>query len=99
MAEAREQTARRAGPDRVAVGLFSLAGFLVVLALLGAQAGGSSRSAAHPRAVLLRRVYDTTVVERVIGAGSHAHGGGTSESQTIGPPSGGAPAAAVTRVS
>ena len=63
-----------AGPDRVTIALFSLAGFLVVLALLGSQLGVVGHANAdRPREVLVRRVYQTTVVERVphsVAAGS-----------------------------
>jgi hypothetical protein len=51
--------------DRPTIALFSLAGFLVVLALLGSQLGVVGHAGARPREVLVRRVYQTTVVERV----------------------------------
>jgi len=52
--------------DRPTIALFSLAGFLVVLALLGSQLGvGGHAASARPREVLVRRIYQTTVVERV----------------------------------
>jgi hypothetical protein len=52
--------------DRPTIALFSLAGFLVVLALLGSQLGVAGHAAsARPREVLVRRIYQTTVVERV----------------------------------
>jgi hypothetical protein len=52
--------------DRPTIALFSLAGFLLVLALLGSQLGVIGHAAsARPREVLVRRVYETTVVERV----------------------------------
>jgi len=68
----------KAGSDRVAVGLFSLSAFLVVLALLGTQL-------VHPHAtpsrastpVLVRRIYRTTVVERIVSASSRGTGRGS----------------------
>ncbi len=52
--------------DRPTIALFSLAGFLLVLALLGSRLGVVGHAAsARPREVLVRRVYQTTVVERV----------------------------------
>jgi hypothetical protein len=70
--------ARRAkvGSDRVAVALFSLSAFLLVLALLGAQlihAHSTTSRASTP--VLIRRIYRTTVVERLIPASSRGNGG------------------------
>ena len=60
----------RRASDRITVALFSLAAFLLVLALLGTQLSqaGSSHAAARRR-VLVRRIYETTVVERVLPAG------------------------------
>lgn len=56
------------GSDRVTVVLFTLAAFLAVLALLAWQLGAAS--VRHRAAVtVLRRVYETTVVETVVGAG------------------------------
>ena len=52
--------------DRPTVALFSLAGFLVLLAVLGSQLAAKGHAAStRPREVLVRRVYQTTVVERV----------------------------------
>ncbi len=98
-----EHVRPRSGPDRVTVALFSLAAFLLVLTLLGAQLGnaGATRSAARARAVLVRRVYRTTVVERILPAGSGGPSGGTSVTQSESG-SGGSlalPAAPVTRTS
>lgn len=91
----------RRGPDRVTVALFSLAAFLLVLTLLGTQLSqaGSSHATAR-RSVLVRRIYKTTVVERVLPAGVGGPGG-TSVSQSV---SGSSPgsllgAAPVTRTS
>jgi hypothetical protein len=71
-----------AGPDRAAVALFSLAAFLVVLALLGTQLR-HTRSTHAPRALVVRRVYRTTVVERVLPAGAGGSAGGASVSQSV----------------
>lgn len=76
-------TAAARVPDRATIGLLSLAGFLVVLALLAWQLGASSR-AASPRPVLVRRIYRTTVDERVIGAARPGSSSSTSVSQSPG---------------
>lgn len=93
----------RGGPDRVTVALLSLTAFLLVLALLGSQLSHAGATHAPPRtrAVLLRRVYRTTVVERILPAGSGGPSGGTSVSQSESGPAGplAPPAAPVTRTS
>jgi hypothetical protein len=69
---------RPTGPDRVTVMLLSLTVFLVILAVLAWQV----RSApARPgrRMVVVRRVYETRVVETVVGA----PGGGSSVTQSV----------------
>ena len=65
------------GPDRLSVILFSLAAVLVVLTLLAHQLNAGPTTAAR-RAVLVRRIYRTTIVESVPGPGS-----GTSVSQSV----------------
>lgn len=91
---------RRPGPDRLTVALFSLAAFLVLLALLA----GRLRAAAvpvRPRPVaVVHRVYRTTVVETVIGA-SRAPGtpSVTQSVSSTGTPMAVTPAAPVTRTS
>ncbi len=91
----------RGGSDRVTVALFSFAAFLLVLALLGTQLSqaGSNHAAAR-RSVLVRRIYKTTVVERVLPAGVGGPGG-TSVSQSVSGSSSGSPlgAAPVTHTS
>ena len=74
MATAATSTQRKAIParlDRVSSALFVLAAFLVVLALLAWQlkssAGASTRSV-----ILLRRVYQTRVIESVQGSSRRA---------------------------
>jgi hypothetical protein len=58
------------GPDRIAVMLFSLAAFLVVLALLASQLRGPVRHSTVRAQVVSRRIYRTTVIETVPGRGS-----------------------------
>jgi hypothetical protein len=93
-------TARRPaaqGPDRVTVVLFSLATFLVVLALLATQLAGATSHRAAP-VLLVRKIYRTTVVETVTGAPGHK---GTSVSQSVSSSgaSGGTVASPTTRTS
>jgi len=73
---------RPAAVDRVSVILMSLAAFLVVLALLAWQlrSPAATRSAARP-GLVIRRVYETTVVETIRGGGSS--GSGSSVSQSV----------------
>lgn len=69
---------RAAEPDRVAVAILAVAGFLAVLALLAWQL----RAPASPRArtmILVRRVYETRVIETVVGAPQH----GSSVTQSV----------------
>lgn len=79
-AGARRPAARKggAGPDRVAVVLFSLAAFLAVLALLAGQLRASTRPAPRRTQVEIRRIYRTTVIETVPGPGA-----GASVSQSV----------------
>lgn len=51
--------------DRLTIAMVSLAAFLIVLALLATQLSHAGPSRPSARAVLLRRIYETTVVERV----------------------------------
>lgn len=91
--------------DRVTIGLFSLAGFLLVLALLGSQLGVARHAApVRPHEVLVRRIYRTTVIERVprsATGGSAGGGGGATVSQSVSGSTSipAAPAAPVTRTS
>jgi hypothetical protein len=66
------------GPDRTSVILFSTAAFLAVLALLAWQLRATTPRAAAGRVVIVRRIYQTTVVETIRGPGS-----GTSISQSV----------------
>jgi hypothetical protein len=72
--------------DRPTVALFSLTAFLLTLAFLGSrlQGAGSFRAAdAHPRAVLVRRVYLTNVVEQAPAGAGGATSGGATVSQSV----------------
>jgi len=64
-----ERTPRRRGPDRVVIWLLSISAFLLLLAFLAFQlkesASAASSASKQGRPVLLRRIYETTVVERV----------------------------------
>jgi hypothetical protein len=71
------------GPDRVTVALASVAAFLLVVALLGTQLGSTGSGQEADRPVLLRRIYKTTVVERVLPAGAPGGGGGPSVTQSV----------------
>jgi hypothetical protein len=67
-----------AGPDRVTVMVLSLAAFLVIFAGLAWQMRTAPARAAH-RMVLVRRVYETHVVETVVGPTA----GGSSVTQSV----------------
>ena len=91
--------ARRSGPDRISLGFFSLTAFLLVLALLGTQLQAPRPAAARPRPVIVRRVYVTTVVEKVpAGASAPSPRSTVTQSATPAPTSAPAPAV-VTRAS
>ncbi len=51
--------------DRLTIAMGSLAAFLIVLALLATQLEHAGTRHASAHAVLVRRIYETTVVERV----------------------------------
>ena len=74
--------------DRVSVALFSLTAFLLVLALLGSQLDQGSAGPPARAAVLVRKIYRTTVMERVIGANSRPGSNQTSVSSSAGPTTG-----------
>jgi hypothetical protein len=66
------------GPDRASVILFGIAAVLVVLAVLAWQLRAvPSRTVARP-VLIVRRVYQTTVVKTIRGGGS-----GSSVSQSV----------------
>ena len=88
------------GPDRLSVGLFSVAAFLLIFALLGSQLGGAAASHPASHAVLIRRIYRTTVVESVPPSARGGASGGASVTQSASSTSEPLPAAPVlTRVS
>ncbi len=91
-----ERPARRvaAGPDRLSVVLFTLAGFLCVLALLSWQLGTGGGGRPRP-IVAARRIYETRVVETIVGGpGASSVTQSTSSSGSYG-----TPGPATTRVS
>jgi hypothetical protein len=93
-APARLPRRASAGADRVTVFLITAALFLGVLAFLAFQLSATVAPAAH-RMVVVRRIYETRVVETIRGGGS-----GTSVSQSVSSSGSGAlPAAPVTRSS
>lgn len=63
----RRATVTAAAADGVAVMLLTMAAFLVIVALLAWQVR-SAPAQPRPRVIVLRRVYETRVVETVIGA-------------------------------
>jgi hypothetical protein len=69
-----------AGPDRASVILLSLAAVLAVLALLAWELRSAPPRSARRAEVVLRRVYQTTVVETIVGSRSAA---GTSVLQSV----------------
>ena len=77
-----ERRARRpGGADRLTVALLSVAAFLAVLALLGAEVRASATHGGAGHVVLVRRVYRTTVVETVVGGSGR--GGGPAVTQSV----------------
>ena len=67
------------GPDRLTVMLFTIAAFLVVLALLAHQLPTANYEASHPVPVL-RKIYRTTVIETIVGSSGPS---GTSVSRSV----------------
>jgi hypothetical protein len=66
-------------PDRLAVMLFTIAAFLVVLALLARQLPTANYGGSRPVPVL-RKIYRTTVIETIVGGSEPS---GTSVSQSV----------------
>jgi hypothetical protein len=87
------------GPDRLTVTLFSVAAFLLVVALLGSQLSSASGGPVRRRPVVVRRIYRTTVLEKVLPAGSGSRDGATVTQSSSAPSVEAAPTAPVTRVS
>jgi hypothetical protein len=80
------KTSRRRGPDGVTVMMLTLAAFFAVLAILASQVRGVP--ARHPgRVVVVRRVYQTRVLETIVG-GSR---GGSSVTQSVSSSAGASP--------
>lgn len=75
---ATRRAPRGAGGDRLTVALFALAAFLTVLALLAIQLRAGSAAPTRPR-IVLRRVYETRVVETRVGGTD----GGSSVTQSV----------------
>jgi hypothetical protein len=69
---------RATDPDRLTVMLLTLAAFLVVLALLASQFKVTAAGRAGPL-ILHRRVYETRVVETIVGPS----GGGSAVTQSV----------------
>lgn len=65
----RSRAARRSrgGPDPLSIALFSLALFMVLLALLAHQLAAAPGKTAHY--TLVRKIYRTRVIETIIGPG------------------------------
>ena len=79
MTAATTTSRRRAtGPDRITVMLLTLTVFLIILAVLAWQVRSVPARTAR-RMVVVRRVYETRVVETVVGA----PGGGSSVTQSV----------------
>jgi hypothetical protein len=86
--------ARSSGPDGVTVTMLTLAGFLAVLALMAWQIR-SAPARPRPRMIVVRRVYETQVVETVVGATRR----GSSVTQSVSSSAASLPAAPTTRSS
>lgn len=92
----RTRPGRRAasGPDRLTVLLLTIAAFLAVLAVLAGQLQATGSGSPARPVVVLRKVYETRVVETVNGAGAGA--GGTSVTQSVSSSGSASPASAPT---
>jgi uncharacterized membrane protein YgcG len=77
---ARARHRGEAGPDRLTVALLAVAGFLAVLALLAWQMSWSAASTGVRPAIVLRRVYENTVIETLQGSGSGGRGSSVTQS-------------------
>ena len=81
----------RRGPDRLSVMLLGLAAFLAILALLAGQLRGNATHGYATRAVVLRRIYLTRVIDSGPGPIS-----GPAVSQSVSSSGGYAPPAQLT---
>ncbi len=68
-AQAAGRPRTRFGPDRLTVALVTVSAFLFVLSLLATQLQAAPVAARH-RVVLIRRIYQTRVVETTRGQGA-----------------------------
>ena len=82
------------GPDRLTVLLLTIAAFLAVLAVLAGQLRVSSAGSSLKPVVVLRKVYETRVVETVNGKGGGTRG--TSVTQSVSSSGSAAPTSAPT---
>jgi len=91
---------RGGGPDRMTIALLSVTAFLLLLAVLGSQLRHTSSAVvARPRSVIVRKVYVTTVVERIPAGSSAPAPRPTSVTSVSAPVTAAAPAPVVTRTS
>jgi hypothetical protein len=101
MATAAETTSGRAsparGPDTVTVTMLTVAGFFVILALLAWQVRSVPARPAR-RVIVMRRVYETRIVETVVG-GSRRGGGSITQSVSGSVPASSLSVTALTRSS
>ena len=75
--------------------LLALAAFLVTFVLLASQLRTASGARSAHRAIVVRRIYQTQVVERVVSPGTGAAGGGSVTQSVTGSPAEALPPAPV----
>jgi len=100
-ARASRSTRKRFGPDRLTVALLTVSAFLLVLAMLATQLRAAPVPARH-RVVLIRRIYETRVVQTQGGqgaAGAAGAAGGNSVTQSVSSSGAATAAAPTTRAS
>lgn len=71
------------GPDRLTVAFVTLAAFLALLAILAGQLRSTTALHSARAAIVLRRVYQTTVMETIAAPSASGAGGGTSVTQSV----------------
>ena len=81
-ARASRSTRKRFGPDRLTVALLTVSAFLLVFAMLATQLRAAP-APAHHRVVLIRRIYETRVVQTQGGQGAAGAAGGNSVTQSV----------------
>jgi len=74
------------GPDRLTVALLALASLLLVVALLAGGLGRGRSATVPARPTIMRRIYQTTVVERVLPAAGAASSSAPAVTQTASAP-------------